>query len=390
MKNLLIFFRVIAVFSILGSGALQAQAELETPVLSEQLDDVEVIKEIVPESLFNKVLKVGVYEQAPFAFREEGSASYQGISIDVWEEIARKGGLSFEYIPVTQKEGVLGISEGKYDLLLGRIPDFPLKKGMKFEYTIPIYVAGLGVAFLKESTFKIVLNYISSLEFLLIVAFLLLLLFLQAVTFWIFEHKENPLYKKGFWKGIGNGLWWSTGIVNSAGVADGETKTVPGRCIAGFWMFASLLVINFLIGSIVSELTVEKLSSRVQEIEDLKLLCPILCVKETFGKNLLVERSIPHETIGSLEEGLDALRHGKAEALVYSAPLLRYALFKDPISKVKYMSVGFGLRYYSFIVPEQSGLLRFINQNILDLMNGQKINKIAEEYLGKENLHVRT
>ncbi len=358
--------------------------EDQSGILSEQVERLEDVKEYLPEDLLNKTLKVGVYEEAPFVFRDEKMGSYQGISIDLWEVIAHKNGLSFKYFPVTQEEGIKRVSTGEYDLLLGRIPDFPRKPGMKFEYSIPFYVSGIGIAYVAKSSFEIIFNVIGSWGFFVFVLILLACLFLQAIIFWMLERKKNPEYKRGFWSGIGLGLWWSTGVVTSENVVDGETKTLKGRIVAGFCLVASLIVMNILIASIISELTMGKLSSKIQEISDLKRLEGVLCVQNTFGQQLLSKRYIPHRVVGTLKDGLASLKNGKAQALLFSEPILKYALHQDPIPNIKFMSSAFGVRYYSMIVQEESPFLRVINRDILDLMNAEGISAILRKYLGNE------
>ena len=379
---------ILLSFGVLGIlyGDFAKAHDAPPLLLSEQAEELETLNEKVPEPLLNKVISVGVYEEEPFAFRDEKTGVYQGISIDLWEVIAHKNRLSFKYFPVTQGVGIKGVSEKKYDLLLGRIPDFPQKSGMNFQYSVPIYVAGIGVAYLKEGNFGILFNYLVSWDFLIITMALLGCLFLQATIFWVFEHKRNPLYHKGFWKGLGHGLWWSTGIVTSANIDEGETKTFWGRIVAAICMFVSLLAMNILIASIASELTVGKMSSQIQEISDLKRLGGIFCVRGTFGQNLLENRSLSHKVVDSLEEALTALENGKAKAVLYSEPVLRYFLNTHALPDIKFLSAGFGGRYYSFIVQEPSDLLRIINRDILDLMNEEKVVTIVEKYLGKRDI----
>ncbi|MBS0185135.1 MAG: transporter substrate-binding domain-containing protein [Proteobacteria bacterium] len=382
-RHLKLFFCGI-IFSFLMIDVSRAD-EANPNFISEEVEDFESFQEVIPASL-HKTLKVGVYEEAPFAFRDEKKGEYQGISIDIWEKIARKNGFTFQYFPVTQEEGINKICKKEYDLLVGRIPDFPRKPGMDFQYTIPIYVSGIGLAYVKPGNFNIIFNYLISWDFLMILLALLGCLFLQAGTFWVFEHKKNPDYKKSFWKGIGSGLWWSTGIVTSANIDEGETKTLVGRVVAGCWMFASLLAMNILIASVASELTVGKLSSQIQDLEDLKKLGKVITVSNTFGQNLLEKRFIPHKIVNSLDEALKDLENGKARVLVYSEPLLRFFLHAHPIPDVNFTSSGFGVRYYSMIVQEPSDLLRIINRDIMDLMNAEAIAIIVEKYLGKRDI----
>ncbi|MBS0185136.1 MAG: transporter substrate-binding domain-containing protein [Proteobacteria bacterium] len=355
-------------------------------LLSEQVENFKDIRETIPASLLNKTLSIGVYEGAPFAFQDEKTKTYKGISIDLWEMIARKNGLSFTYVPVTFEQGLKGISEEKYDLLLGNISDFPRKAGMKFQYTIPFYVAGIGIAYLKESSFRILSDYLISWDFLIVSLILLACLFFQAGSFWIFEHKKNPDYKKSFWRAIGSGLWWSTGIMTNANIDEGETKTFFGRIVAAFWIFGSLLAMNILIASATSVLTVGKMSFEIGDIEDLKRSKNIFCVEGTFGQHYLNDHFIPYKGIASLDTGLKALENRTASVLIYSYPALRYGLLKRQLSDIDLIPSKLGIRYYGMVVHDPSPLLRIINRDILALINTEEMGILEKKYLGERKI----
>jgi ABC-type amino acid transport substrate-binding protein len=64
----------------------------------------------------NRVVRVGVYENAPKVFTsEKGQPS--GIFIDVIEEIAKREGWNLEYISGTWVEGLDRVARGEIDLM---------------------------------------------------------------------------------------------------------------------------------------------------------------------------------------------------------------------------------------------------------------------------------
>ncbi|HQS84319.1 MAG: hypothetical protein B7Y25_02890 [Alphaproteobacteria bacterium 16-39-46] len=338
-------------------------------------------KNVIPDEIRQKVLTVAIYEEVPFVFRSEVTNLFTGISIDVWEAIAREDGLSFKYMLVTKEEGMKGISEGKFDVLLGAIPDFVQDDSARFDYTLPFYSAGLGVAVSKESFFKIILGYFVSWDFLKVVIGFTLFIVLQTLTLWFFEHKVNPHYKDSFWKGIGNGLWWSAGIavLNEAG--DVSTKSLWGRCIAVFWMLLALVMVNIFTASIVSELTIGKLSTNIQSVEDLRKL-NVLCLNQISSKEFLRSHFIKYKSVNSLEEGFDVLQKTPGNALIYSEPMLKYILNTKSLPGIQFIHAGIVSQYYSIKVPRESTLLYSLNQAILKLLNGQEIKYILSKYFG--------
>ena len=132
-----------------------------------------------------------------------------------------------------------------------------------------------------------------------------------------------------------------------------------------------------------SELTVGKLSSHIQDVTDLKRLNnKILSVQGTFIQEFLIEHDIHSKTVPSLVEGLAALKNGDAKALLYDEPLLKYALLKNPIPNIRFMPTTCAMRYCSFIMPQHSPLLPVVNRDIIILLD-KEMRRIIERYIGK-------
>lgn len=371
------FVRIFVFLSMLFLSVSESEALKISADVSNVTQRFE--KASFPASLDGKVLKVAICEEAPFAFLKKESGSYEGISIDVWEFIARKNALSFKYIPVTREEGIRGVSEGRYDLLLGGIPDFVQEEGILVEYTVPFYVSGLGIAVSGEDTFKIILSYLTSWDFFKIIFFLIVFLGVQAVTVWVFERKKNPSYKRSLWGGLGNGFWWSAGLTSGLGV-DSVIST-GAKSVSIVWMFVAVVIVNIFTGIVSSELTVGKLGLHVQSINDLERL-DVICLNETVSKQFLENHFISCKSVNSLEEGFNLLKHNKSQALIYDEPTLKYMMNKSHFQNIKFIPAGLVNQYYSFMVPRGSAILYFLNQEILELLGMEEIRMILVKYFG--------
>ena len=330
-----------------------------------------------------KKLNVAVYEEAPFAFQSKETGVYKGICVDIWESIAHKNGITFTYTPVTKEEGLKGLSEKKYDLLLGGIPNFVQPDTMAFEFTTPFYISGVGLALAQKSLFKIVSSYFYSLTALKVFFSVALFIIIQGATIWFFEHKKNKDFKNSTLKGIGNGVWWSINVVSLSDIGDIVTKTLGGRIMATIWLFATLIIVNIFIGSLSSEFTVGKISSEIYNVKDIEDL-NILCLDDSLSQKFLEENSISCKKITSIKDGLKAISEDKANALIYSEPLLRYMMKENPEKGVKFVPAGILSEYYSFMLPPNSPLLHWLNQRILELIKQQEIKKIVKKYLGSD------
>jgi len=66
----------------------------------------------------NMPVRVGVYENKPLVFRDE-NRTYQGLTIDVLSEVARREQWQLEYVSGTWPEGLQRLSAGTIDLMVG-------------------------------------------------------------------------------------------------------------------------------------------------------------------------------------------------------------------------------------------------------------------------------
>lgn len=382
------FLNIAVIFfgGFLGiTSCLSAEKDKETPV-SSSLQNAAIHQNkfsSFPQSVSKIPLKVAVFEEAPFAFRSRETGVWEGISVAVWERIARVNNLSFRYIPVTKKEGEKGVSEKKYDLMLGALPAFP-EDGMQFEYTIPFYVAGMGFAVpdIESLKFLTFLNHFISWGFLKAIGGLLCFLLIGALLIHFFEHRQNPTFSnKGFWASLGNGFWWASATMTTVGYGDVVPKSLGGRIVGVVWMFTAILMISSLMGSVSSALTVGQLSTYIRDLKDLRNM-RVVCVNETASKAYLSEHFIPCHSVRDLTEGIQLVEQNRAQAFVYSEPILRYMVLKNHQVGITILPAGVSNQYYSFILPVQSDLLHPLNQAILRIINSSELKEILYTYLG--------
>ena len=97
------------------------------------------------------VLKVAVLEKKPFIINND---KLSGFTIDVWEYIARKYNLPFEYTIIDKKTKIDSvINSQKYDIILGRVSMTPSRIS-KVDYTIPYYFTNYSLVSQNEKQYK--------------------------------------------------------------------------------------------------------------------------------------------------------------------------------------------------------------------------------------------
>ena len=70
-------------------------------------------------------LKVGISGSPPFVIQENNS--FQGISLDVWRQVAEDNELVYDLVPQSSPEvGIAAVDQGQIDVLVGPISITPV------------------------------------------------------------------------------------------------------------------------------------------------------------------------------------------------------------------------------------------------------------------------
>ncbi len=329
-------------------------------------------------------LKAGTKIAEPFVIKDK-SGKWSGITIELWENIADSlnAGYSFQEYDLS---GLLdAVETGNVDIAVAPLT-ITASREKNLDFSHPYFISGLGIATrIKESNVLMkVLDRFLSYDFLRIVFFLLLLLFLVGFITWIFERKKNAeQFGDGKTKGLGSSFWWAAVTMTTVGYGDKVPKTAGGRIIGLIWMFAGLIIISSFTAAIASALTVTQLESQIQGLSDLYNAC-VGTVAASSSIDYLNGKNIRHITYPSVTDAIEALSSNKIDAVVYDSPILKYKIIKlDKTGTLKVLPVTLDPLYYGFALPQNSKVREKLNRVLLNEIVSQRWKKILKNYLGE-------
>jgi ABC-type amino acid transport substrate-binding protein len=355
---------VIVLGSLLGlSGSASAQSELTSSAEA------------------TAPLKVAVRVSPPFVTQDE-QGRYQGLTIALWENIADANNYEFEYHPVGLDELITGVAERSYDLGLGAI-SVTADRERQIDFTLPFYNAGLGIAVpaAEEASWWTLTKRFVSFEFLTVLLALSGILLLAGWFVWLAERKHNPEeFSDTSVRGIGAGFWWAAVTMTTVGYGDKSPRSLAGRVVGLIWMFTSVIIISSFTASITSALTVNKLSTRVQSKDDLAQV-RVASVPNSYSAYWLNRENIGYQQYTTLSEALQAVQAGKADAVVYDAPLLKFQLRKD-YAGLSVLPEVFAPQDYAIVLPEADAKREQINRALLRYVRSAEWRQAVNQYLG--------
>jgi polar amino acid transport system substrate-binding protein len=331
----------------------------------------------------NRVLVIGTKPAPPFSM-QDADGKWQGISIQLWREIAKELKLKFKFKKVTLKQL---ISQAEAQKLDGSVAALTItaKRESRIDFTHPFFTSGLGIAVRskeKTSTWDTV-KRIFSMGMIKVLLALLGLLTLIGVIIWIFERKRNAEeFGGGVAQGIGAGLWYSAVTMTTVGYGDKSPRTLGGRLVGLVWMFASIIIISSFTATMTTTLTVSRLESSIKGPKDLANK-KVGSVANSTSDAYLKDQGIAVKHYPNVLASLQGVAKGEVDAAVYDAPIMRYLAKSKLRGKVRVLSVTFERQDYGFALPNNSPLREEINRILLKKISQSSYKNIVKRYLGE-------
>ena len=339
----------------------------------------------VPAEAMAAVLRIGVSGSPPFVM-PRGEVT-QGISIQIWEEVASRLNQPFELVHQPNTEANLrALERGDLDLSIGPISITPDRlANPRIDFTQPYFHGKEGLMLPVKAPglwerFKPFFGWaaLSSLGGLMI------LLFLVGNLIWLAERRRNvEHFPRHYLHGVGNGMWFALVTLTTVGYGDRSPTTKTGRMIAGVWMLMSLLALSSITAGLASAFTVSlsKLEpDAVRERSDLRGKTVSVVAGTTSKTWAKIYGARPKEA-SSLDQAIDLLAKGEVDAVLFDEAPLRYYLQQTPEAPFKMASFSLANQTYGFVVPMNSDLRTPINVILLQMQRSGEVKMITDRML---------
>lgn len=344
-----------------------------------------LISVAVPGAAMADVLRVGVSGSPPFVMPK--AEPVQGISIQIWDQVATRLNKPYELIYQPNTEANLSALEnGDLDLAVGPISITPDRlANPSIDFTQPYFHGREGLMIPVKAPglwarFKPFFGWaaLSSLGGLMI------LLFLVGNLIWLAERRRNTEhFPPQYLHGVGNGMWFALVTLTTVGYGDRSPVTRTGRSIAGIWMLMSLLALSSITAGLASAFTVSlsKLEpSAIQDRSDLRGKTVSVVAGTTSATWAKIYGARARESV-SLEKAIDLLSKGEVAAVLFDEAPLRYYLQQQPEAPFKMAPFALSSQTYGFVVPVNSALRTPIDVEILEMQRSGEVKSITDRML---------
>ena len=328
-------------------------------------------------------LTVGIYVNPPFVIQTD-TDTFEGLSIELWENIARSENLAFRYELQSDFIGVLKKLEYReIDLTINPM-DVNALRVHKFDMTQPYFISSIGAAIphVDRSPLALFISNIFSLAFLKIILFLILVIFVFGFLLWLVERRHNKFQFRPGVLGLFDGLWWSAVTMTTVGYGDKAPKSNLGKAVAIIWMFTAVIIISSFTAGIASTLTITGLQTDIQSAEDIRLVENIAVVGASNGESYLLEENIPiQQTYASPVLALRALAKKENDLLLYDHTILQY--YRNRLSlgeNVKLLPITLKESYQSFMFSKSHSAFDKVNVGLMKEIQKESWLDLQQKY----------
>lgn len=338
---------------LFGLGATAATAQERIDALEQSAED-------------QAPVRVAIKLIDPFVMQE--GDQFVGFSIDLWEELAHRHALPYEYIlKDSVNDLIVAVETGEADLGLAAV-SITADREAVIDFSHSYFASGLQIMTAVERTglFRNLLLAFTSAEFLRVMAGFIFLIVIAAHIVWLIERHNNPGFPRGYVEGILEALWWSVVTATTVGYGDKVPIRRTGRLMAIVWMFGGVFLVAYVTAVFSSSITVNELRTNITGPEDLRGR-RVAAVEGTTSDDFLSRNGIFHLRVDQIEEAYRLLENGDVEAIVYDAPTLVYYASNEGNGQVEVVGRRFQREDYGIVMPQHTPYREAINLALLEM-----------------------
>ncbi|PRY77349.1 polar amino acid transport system substrate-binding protein [Yoonia maritima] len=335
-----------------------------------------------PVASWAQDLKIMTVTREPFSMLERGEET--GFSMDLWAEVAKDLGWTYEVVRVDGFADMLSaVSDGEADAAVANISITSSREAV-MDFSQPIFESGLQIMAPADGGTVSIWSAILSSDLLLAIAAAFAILFGGGMLMWHFERRYQDYFDLTVREAMFPAFWWALNLVVNGGFEERQPRSPLGRVFGVFMVISSLFVVSIFVARITAVLTVDAIQSQVTNIGDLYGKT-IGTVDGSTAAGFLERRDLDFAGYANPQELIAAFESDDVDVVVFDAPILAYYAANDGRGRARVVGKLFVPENYGIALQSGSQLAEPINQSLLRLREDGTYDSIHRKWFGTSN-----
>ena len=321
----------------------------------------------------------------------EGPPPERGFDIALWESLAERIGAQSEFVPIDDFSELLDrVAKGDIDVALGGI-SITAGREERMDFTYSYLRSGLGILTTTRSAALLQHNHHPLLgpegftleRTLLLLAGTGLVVTISALLFWWIELRPDPAHRARPARAIVSALYWAVVTMSTVGYGDYAPKRAAGKVVALVLIFSGIGLFGAVVARMSSVLTVSQLQDLRPHPRELRGV-PVATLANSSAVSAIRHFGGIVQGYSNLNDAIQALEQGKAQAVVSDWPALYYHVNTHKSQKLILSDGPFDEQLYAIALPLNSPWRKPLNLALLRAREDGILAKLTSNYFGED------
>ena len=333
----------------------------------------------------SSVVRVGVMTASqPFAW-EKDDGSFDGVSVALWEEVARAHALRYKFVPAGPNVGKAldRLKNKDFDVLVGPI-SVTADRYERFAFSRPYFLNHLSVAVPveKENSRWAMLGRTLWEPISHFFPIFMLIIMLVSICFFFFDRKVH-VRKTSNWRRFMDSVW-EVVIILIQGELLADTRHVGKRFLVLLWLVLSIGLLSIFIGTITSSLTLfdEKMERSYRVLRSDLESERVVVIRGSVGAKEAGRAMALPVPVDSRAQALKLLQEHKVFGMVDDFMLLKSMHAQHKTIRVTRLNLKND--EVAFVFRKGSKMSDMVNATLLSLQDTGTAESICRPYLGED------
>ncbi len=328
---------------------------------------------------FGQDLTIATITRAPFSLVDGGNDT--GFSLELWDEVAKDLGVTYEYQRVDVFSDMLELVEtGQADAAIANI-SITAARELVMDFSQPIFESGLQIMVPSNGGTSSIWDIILSRDLILAVIAAFGLLLGSGMLMWRFERNAQPYFDHDARGALFPSFWWALNLIVNGGFEERMPRSPFGRLFGVFMVISSLFLVSIFVAKITAAITVDAIQSNVNDLNDLYSKS-VGTIANSTAANFLDARDMRYASYVGLDELFTDFEAGALDAVVFDAPILAFYASTQANHEATLVGNMFLRENYGIALPSGSPLAEQINQSLLKFREDGTYARIYRKWFG--------